>query len=60
MQVDYNKMWDFIRTNKANGNDIGTNDGVTWFICDRNRDAYKYSVHVNFNYTLSKPRLKGN
>lgn len=37
---------------KANGDDLGSNDGINWNVATNNRAAFKIVVHVNFNGTL--------
>lgn len=37
---------------KANGDDLGSNDGANWVVATNNRKAFRIIIHVNFNGTL--------
>lgn len=50
--IDYTELRKAITANKANGDDMGSNDGKTWVVATNNRNLYKIVIHVNFNGTL--------
>lgn len=50
--IDFTALHNTRVAKKANGDDLGSNDGKNWAIATNNRAAFKIIVHVNFNGTL--------
>lgn len=47
--IDYSALRAAIIANKAEGDDMGSNDGSEWEIATGRRNVYKIVVHVIFN-----------
>jgi len=55
VNINYDALRAAITANKANGDDMGSNDGVNWAIATGNNNSYEIVIHVNFNGTLCRP-----